>query len=160
MIHLLTDWFAQAQGWLFQALIEPAMFQAGLADFLDDAFEGTEWLLIGLCELVLIFLVLRPLEALVPVHPLADRRARWNDFLYTLLHRLGLFPVLVFFTIDPLMDGVAGWLRLENVRPFNLENLLPDMVRCSASPSISSCWTSSITGTTAPSTGWAGGGAC
>ncbi|GGC22836.1 sterol desaturase family protein [Pseudoduganella buxea] len=127
MIHLLTDWFAQAQGWLFQALIEPAMFQAGLADFLDDAFEGTEWLLIGLCELVLIFLVLRPMEALLPVHPLSDRRARWNDFLYTFLHRLGLFPVLVFFTVDPLMDGVAGWLRLENVRPFNLENLVPDM---------------------------------
>lgn len=127
MIHLLTEWFAQAQGWLFQSVIEPAMFQAGLADFLDDAFEGTEWFLIGLCELLLIFLVLRPLEALVPVHGFADRRARWNDFVYTLLHRLGFFPVLVFFTVDPLMDHVAGWLRLENVRPFNLEYLAPDM---------------------------------
>ena len=52
-----------------------------------------------------------PMEALLPVHPLSDRRARWNDFLYTFLHRLGLFPVLVFFTVDPLMDGVAGWQR-------------------------------------------------
>lgn len=127
MIHLLTEWFAQAQGWLFQSVIEPAMFYAGLADFLDDAFEGTEWFLIGLCELLLIFLVLRPLEALLPVHGFTDRRARWNDFVYTLLHRLGFFPVVIFFTVDPLMDSVAGLLRLENVRPFNLENLAPDM---------------------------------
>lgn len=127
MIQLLTDWFAQVQGWLFQAVIEPAMYHAGFADAIEDAFEGTEWFLIGICEMVLIFLVLRPLEAAIPVHAFTDRRARLNDFTYTLLHRLGLFPVLVFFTLDPLMDTVAGWLRLEDVRPFNLENLVTDM---------------------------------
>ena len=127
MIHLLTEWFAQAQGWLFQSVIEPAMYYSGQADFLEDAFEGTEWFLIGLCELVLIFLVLRPLESLVPVHRFTDRRARWNDFVYTLLHRLGFFPVLIFFTVDPMMDHVAALLRMDGVRPFNLENLAPDM---------------------------------
>jgi sterol desaturase/sphingolipid hydroxylase (fatty acid hydroxylase superfamily) len=127
MIQLLTDWFAQVQGWLFQAVIEPALYHAGLGDVIEDAFEGTEWFLIGLCEMVLIFLVLRPLEAVRPVHPITDRRARWNDFTYTVLHRIGLFPVLVFFTLDPVMDHVAGWLRLENVRPFNLEQLVTDM---------------------------------
>ncbi|HEX8604407.1 MAG TPA: sterol desaturase family protein [Pseudoduganella sp.] len=127
MMQLLIDWFAQAQGWLFQAVIEPVMYHAGFGDLLEDAFEGTEWFLIGICEIVLIFLVLRPLEAMIPVHAFTDRRARWNDFIYTFLHRIGLFPVLVFFTLDPLMDGVTGWLRLENVRPFNLENLVPDM---------------------------------
>ena len=127
MIHQLTEWFAPAQGWLFQSVIEPAMYYSGQADFLEDAFEGTEWFLIGLCELVLIFLVLRPLEALVPVHRFTDRRARWNDFVYTLLHRLGFFPVLIFFTVDPMMDWVAGLLRMDGVHPFNLENLAPDM---------------------------------
>jgi len=127
MIHLLTEWFAQAQGWLFQYVIEPAMYYSGQADFLEDAFEGTEWFLIGLCELVLIFLVLRPLESLVPVHRFTDRRARWNDFVYTLLHRLGFFPVLIFFTVDPMMDHVAALLRMDGVRPFNLENLAPEM---------------------------------
>jgi sterol desaturase/sphingolipid hydroxylase (fatty acid hydroxylase superfamily) len=127
MIQLLTDWFAQVQGWLFQTVIEPAMYYAGLGDAIEDAFEGTEWFLIGVCEVLLIFLVLRPLEAAIPVHAFTDKRARWNDFVYTFLHRLGLFPVLVFFTLDPLMDWVAGLLRMEGVRPFNLENLVTDM---------------------------------
>jgi sterol desaturase/sphingolipid hydroxylase (fatty acid hydroxylase superfamily) len=126
MQHLI-DWFGAAQGWLFQAIVEPFMYWAGLGEFMEEAFDGTEWFLAGLLELAALYVILRPLEALVPVQPLADKRARWNDFVYTLVHRLGLFSVGVFFTLDPLMDRVAGWLRLEGVHPFNLESLLPDM---------------------------------
>ncbi|NVD99275.1 sterol desaturase family protein [Massilia sp. BJB1822] len=127
MMHLLTDWFGMAQGWLFESLIQPLIYYTGLGEFTEEAFEGTEWLLTGLCELVILFTLLRPLEALIPVHKFDDRRARWNDFIYTVIHRIGLFPVLIFFTLDPLMDGLAGMLRMENVRPFNLEELLPGM---------------------------------
>jgi sterol desaturase/sphingolipid hydroxylase (fatty acid hydroxylase superfamily) len=127
MIDFLTERFAVAQAWLFESVIEPLLYYAGLGEVIEDAFEGTEWFLIGVCEIVLIFLVLRPMEALIPVHKFDDRRARWNDFVYTFLHRIGLFPVLVFFTLDPLMDHVAGWLHLENISPFNLEELAPGM---------------------------------
>jgi sterol desaturase/sphingolipid hydroxylase (fatty acid hydroxylase superfamily) len=127
MIDFLIDRFALAQGWLFETVIEPLLYYAGLGDVIEDAFEGTEWLLIGICEIVLIFLVLRPMEAMIPVHRFDDRRARWNDFVYTFLHRIGLFPVLIFFTLDPLMDHVAAWLHLESISPFNLEELVPDM---------------------------------
>jgi sterol desaturase/sphingolipid hydroxylase (fatty acid hydroxylase superfamily) len=41
------------------------------------------------------------------------------------LHRIGLFSVLVFFTLDPLMDALAGALRFDNIHPLNLESLLP-----------------------------------
>jgi sterol desaturase/sphingolipid hydroxylase (fatty acid hydroxylase superfamily) len=127
MIQLLADWLGQAQGWLFETVIQPLIYYTGMGDITEEAFEGTEWLLIGLCELLLIFVVLRPLEALIPVHAFTDKRARWNDFIYTVLQRIGLFPVLVFFTLDPLLDMLAGSLRMEGVHPFNLENLLPDM---------------------------------
>ena len=127
MIQLLSDWLGAAQGWLFETVIQPVLFYGGLGDITEEAFEGTEWLLIGLAELVLLFLVLRPMEALIPVHKFTDPRARWNDFLYTVLHRLGLFTVVIFFTLDPLMDHLNALLRLEDVRPFNLENLFPDM---------------------------------
>ena len=125
MMPLLADWFGTAQGWLFEAAIQPLVFQLGLGEFTEEAFEGTEWLLAGVCELVLLFLLLRPMEALIPVQPIADPRARWNDFLYTLLHRLGLFSLLVFFTLDPLLDGLAAALRFGSFHPFNLEALLP-----------------------------------
>jgi sterol desaturase/sphingolipid hydroxylase (fatty acid hydroxylase superfamily) len=127
MIQHFIDWFAVAQGWLFESLVEPFLYQTGLGAYTEDAFEGTEWFLTGLCELAALFLVLRPLEALLPAQKLGDRYARWNDFLYTLIHRLGLFSVAVFFTLDPVVDHFAGLLRLEGVHPFNLEALLPAM---------------------------------
>jgi sterol desaturase/sphingolipid hydroxylase (fatty acid hydroxylase superfamily) len=125
MIEAISDWLGVAQGWLFETAIQPLVFQLGFGAFVEDAFEGTEWLLIGLLELALLFLVLRPLESLIPAQQITDPRARWNDFLYTVLHRIGVFSVLIFFTLDPLMDGLAGWLRLDGFHPFNLEALWP-----------------------------------
>ena len=125
MMQLFSDWLGVAQGWLFETAIQPLVFQLGLGEFIEEAFEGTEWLLIGVLELFLLFLVLRPLEAMIPVHKFTDPRARWNDFIYTVLHRIGLFSVLIFFTLDPLMDGVAAMLRFESFQPFNLESLWP-----------------------------------
>lgn len=127
VIQYFIDLFGATQGWLFEHAVEPFMFFSGLGEYTEDAFEGTEWFLIGMVELAALYLVLRPLEALLPVHAFHDKRARLNDFIYTLVHRLGLFPVAVFFTLDPLMDHVAGLLRLEGVHPFNLEALLPAM---------------------------------
>ena len=111
-IDAVVDAFGVAQGWLFQTIVNPLVYHLGFGEFTEEAFEGTEWLLIGLCELVLLFLVLRPLEALIPAQKMTDPRARWNDFIYTVLHRIGLFSVVVFFTLDPLMDALAGALRL------------------------------------------------
>ncbi|SHN17240.1 Sterol desaturase/sphingolipid hydroxylase, fatty acid hydroxylase superfamily [Duganella sacchari] len=125
MMQTLSDWLGIAQGWLFETVVQPLVFQLGLGEFVEDAFEGTEWLLIGVLELALLFLVLRPLEAMLPAQQITDPRARWNDFLYTLLHRVGVFSVLIFFTLDPLMDGVAAALRFDGFHPFNLEALWP-----------------------------------
>lgn len=127
MIHFLIDLFANAQGWLFEHLVEPFIFLSGLGEYTEEAFEGTEWFLMGAVELVLLFLILRPLEALIPVHRITDPRARWNDFIYTAIHRLGLFSIAVFFTLDPLLDRLAGLLRMDGIHPFNLEALLPNM---------------------------------
>lgn len=127
MMQLFIDWLGTAQGWLFETVVQPLLFHLGWGDITEEAFEGTEWLLIGLCELVVLFIVLRPLEALLPVHAFTDRRARWNDFMYTVLQRVGVFPVLIFFTLDPLLDALMGWLRLENVQPLSLEAMFPDI---------------------------------
>ena len=127
MIQFFIDLFGDVQGWLFEHVLAPFMFVSGLGGFTEEAFEGTEWFLIGLVEVAALYLVLRPLEALIPAQPLADKRARWNDFTYTVVHRLGLFSIAIFFTLDPLMDHFAGLLRFEGVNPFNLESLLPAM---------------------------------
>jgi sterol desaturase/sphingolipid hydroxylase (fatty acid hydroxylase superfamily) len=127
MIQFFIDLFGGAHGWLFEHVVEPFIFVSGLGEFTEEAFEGTEWFLVGMVELAALYLVLRPLEALLPVHKFSDARARWNDFIYTLVHRLGLFSIAIFFTLDPVMNDVASLLRLEGVHPFNLESLLPSM---------------------------------
>jgi sterol desaturase/sphingolipid hydroxylase (fatty acid hydroxylase superfamily) len=57
------------------------------------------------------------------VEPLADRRAVRADVVYTLIHRLGLFRVALFFTLDPLWDSLNGELRLIGFGGFQLDQL-------------------------------------
>jgi sterol desaturase/sphingolipid hydroxylase (fatty acid hydroxylase superfamily) len=128
MIAFLVDHFAALQGWLFEAVVQPAVMALGLGEFAESAFAGTEWFLLGVGELLLLYALLRPLEAWLPVHALTDRGARWNDFLYTMLHRLGAFTILIFFILDPVLDHVTALLHLQGIAPLNLESLWPGSV--------------------------------
>lgn len=125
MTEMLADYFAMAQAWLFETVVQPFMFWAGLGEFTENAFEGTEWFLIGICELLLIWVVLRPLEAWIPVHEFTDRRARWNDFVYTVIHRLGAFTLVIFFLLDPLVDQFTAFLHLHGIHQLDLDKLWP-----------------------------------
>ena len=125
MIASLSDSFAIAQAWLFETVVQPLLFWSGLGEFTENAFEGTEWFLIGVCELVLLWLVLRPLEAMIPVHAFDDRRARWNDFIYTVVHRLGAFTLVIFFLLDPLIDQFTAFLHLHGIHQFDLDKIWP-----------------------------------
>ena len=125
MIALLADYFAVVQAWLFETAVQPLLFWSGLGEFTENAFEGTEWFLIGVCELVLLWLVLRPLEALIPVHAFNDRRARWNDFIYTVVHRLGAFTLVIFLLLDPLIDQFTAFLHLHGIHQLDLDKIWP-----------------------------------
>lgn len=125
----ISDLFTNLQAWIFETIVQPAMFNLGLGEFVEDAFEGVEWFILGVLQLIVLFLVLRPLEAWVPVHEIKNRYARWNDFIYTALHRLGAFSILVFFVLDPLLDELTAMLHLQGVNPFHLENIWSGMLQ-------------------------------
>lgn len=125
MVHTLVDWFGDVQGWLFQSAVQPFLFRFGLGDITEEAFTGTEWFLVGVIELVLLYLILRPLEAWIPVRRDLDPAARRIDFIYTSIHRLGAFTVVLFFMLDPMFDMVAGKLHMSGICQFNLEGLWP-----------------------------------
>jgi sterol desaturase/sphingolipid hydroxylase (fatty acid hydroxylase superfamily) len=116
---------AEAQRLLFELAVQPGMYALGLAAHLEEAFEATEWFLVGAVEVALLYAILRPLERLRPVETWHDRRAVRADVLYTFLQRLGVVPVLFFFLLTPLLDGVKGWLALQGVAPVNLEDAIP-----------------------------------
>jgi sterol desaturase/sphingolipid hydroxylase (fatty acid hydroxylase superfamily) len=127
LIDLFLNYFANVQDVVFEHIVQPLVFQLGLGEYVEDAFEGVEWFLYGVIELAVLYALLRPLEALIPVHAITDRRARWNDFVYTALHRLGVFSLIIFFALTPLLDMLTGFLHLEGVQALNLENYVPGL---------------------------------
>ena len=106
------DWFAQAQQALFESVVQPLLFAGGMGHLLEDGFIATGWLLVGLLQLVVIVLLFGALERWKPVEPVTDRQAIHVDVIYTLVHRLGLFRLLLFFSLDPLWTELAAQGRL------------------------------------------------
>ncbi len=91
-IDRLGSRLRRAQQWLFEQLVQPLLFGLGLGNLLEDGFEATGWLLVGLLQLLVIAVVFGALQRWRPVEP-RDRPARVRvDILYTLVHRLGRVP--------------------------------------------------------------------
>lgn len=110
---------------LFEQAVQPLIYAAGWMAFLDDAYAGTEWFLLGAVQVLLLYAVLRPLEALYPAERWPDRRGTGVDILYTLLHRLGLVPLAAFLLFTPLFDQLAQGLRAVGFTPLALDEILP-----------------------------------
>jgi sterol desaturase/sphingolipid hydroxylase (fatty acid hydroxylase superfamily) len=121
----LADWFAQVQLWLFEFAMQPVMFAIGLGGRLDEGFNATRWLLVGCIQLAVMLLLIAPLQRWRPVEPVVDRAAVRVDAIYTLIHRLGLFRVAMFFTLDPLANVLFAPLRAAGVGTFHLDSLWP-----------------------------------
>lgn len=125
MFEILQRAFDAAHTWLFEAAVQPLLFAVGASQWLEDAYPATEWFLLGIVQVVLLYAVLRPLEAFYPAEPWSDRRGTGVDIIYTLLHRLGAFSLAVFFLLTPLADAAAAWLRAHEFTPLHLDALWP-----------------------------------
>ncbi|MFO0296040.1 MAG: fatty acid hydroxylase, partial [Pseudomonadota bacterium] len=69
----LLDAFGRLQQWLFEAVVQPLMYGAGLGNLLEDGYRATGWLLVGLLQIALMLLVIGRLERWRPVEPVSDR---------------------------------------------------------------------------------------
>jgi sterol desaturase/sphingolipid hydroxylase (fatty acid hydroxylase superfamily) len=79
----------------------------------------------GCVQIALMLAVIGPLQRWRPVEPVTDRRAIRTDILYTLIHRLGLFRLALFFTLEPVFDELFGALRVAGVPTLHLDELWP-----------------------------------
>src|SRR5215472_1887126 len=95
----------QIQGTIFEWAIQPVLFHLGLMDWSEDVFDGVEFALYGAVAVVIAYLLFRPLELLRPVESWEDRRAVRTDIVYTLIHRLGVVPAILFLVLAPI--GIA-----------------------------------------------------
>ena len=116
-----TALFGQAQQALFEAVAQPLLYHAGLSAWVEDAFDATGWLMIGLFELAIMLLLIRPLERWRPVEAVADRASVRIDMLYSAIHRLGLFRLGIFLIVQPALDLVFGQARLLGMPSWQLD---------------------------------------
>lgn len=119
------DLFALTHQWLFESLVQPLMYALDMGGLVDLGFGATRWLLVGLLQIALMLAVFLPLQRWRPVEPVQDRAAIRSDILYTLLHRLGLFRLAMFFSIEPWFDSLQGWLRVAGLDAVHLDRLWP-----------------------------------
>ena len=123
------DWieavFSAAQQQLFEAVVRPMLFAVGLGNLLEDGYLATGWLLVGLLQLAVMVVVIAPLQRWRPVEAVSDRAAVRTDIVYTLVHRLGLFRVALFFLVEPLFNELFGWLHGVGIGAFQLDQLWP-----------------------------------
>jgi sterol desaturase/sphingolipid hydroxylase (fatty acid hydroxylase superfamily) len=124
-LDALADLFSQVQLWLFEAVLQPIMFATDLGNRLEEGFAATGWLLVGCLQLLVMLVVIAPLQKWRPVEPVTDRAAVRVDVIYTVIHRLGLFRLAMFFTLDPLFDALFSPLRAAGVATFHLDGLVP-----------------------------------
>ncbi|MDO9114502.1 MAG: sterol desaturase family protein [Polaromonas sp.] len=125
LINAVSNGFSAVQQWLFEAVVQPALFALGLANFLEDAFLGTAWFMVGAIQILVLLAVFGPLQRWRPVEPVRDRATVRTDILYTLIHRLGLFRVALFLTLEPVFDELFGVLRTAGYGTFHLDQLWP-----------------------------------
>lgn len=119
------DGWAVLQDALFQSVVQPLAFGLGFGGILEQAFEATGWFMVGVLQLLIMLVLLRPLERWRAVEPVVDKAAVRTDILYTLIHRLGLFRLVLFFLLDPLLQSVLGALRSQGLGTWHLDALWP-----------------------------------
>ena len=123
--ELVTQAFAAAQQGLFEAVVQPAMMALQMGNLLEDGFDATGWLLLGLLQIAVLVAVIGPLQRWRPVQAVTDRATIRTDILYTLIHRLGAFRVALFFMLEPLLDDLFGHLRVAGFGTFHLDAIWP-----------------------------------
>ncbi len=121
----LIELFGHAQQGLFEGLVQPLLFGLGQGNLLEDGYRATGWLLVGLLQIAVMLTLFRALEHWRPVEAVSDRAAVRVDVIYTLVHRLGLFRVALFFTLEPLWNDAFGLLRVAGMPAFQLDRLWP-----------------------------------
>lgn len=117
--------YGDLQQWLFERVMQPVMFNAGLGNLLEDGYRAAGWLLAGVLQILIMVTLFAALQRWRPVEVMNDRRAVRVDVIYTLIHRLGLVRMTMFLSVDPLWDTLIGQLRVAGMPTFSVDGLVP-----------------------------------
>src|SRR6202011_5361990 len=104
MFHLivssLDDFVSTVQTLLYIDVVQPLLFKFNLMDYDEDTYDSLYWVVVGALEVLAMYAVLRPLEALRPLEKWESRKGVRVDVLYTWIAKLGIFNLFFFFVLQ------------------------------------------------------------
>ncbi len=114
--------------WLMQQIVAPLFFDLDLMNYIEESSLGLDWFMLGVIQLIIIAFIFRPLETKELKQSGMDGRgeiAIRSDIIYSFFHRLGLFRLFFFLTLEPIFIGFGSLLHDLRFQRLNLENLIP-----------------------------------
>lgn len=120
---MITDLFNSWHQYLFENIVQPALYYFGWMNLDEMAYDWTHLFLLGAIEVVLLWALIRPLELWIPVERWESRKATRVDVLYTILARLGVLPIFFFLLLTPSFDWINAQIRMAGIIPPTFDNL-------------------------------------
>jgi sterol desaturase/sphingolipid hydroxylase (fatty acid hydroxylase superfamily) len=127
-MNSLVTWYSNIQEWMMQNIVLPTLYATNGMGHADDAVTGLDWFLLGLIQVIVIALVFKPIENLIPAED-ASKHSKKNlqisDVFYTLIHRLGIFKLVLFFAFADVFFWFEAQLHDVGYKQLNVENWIP-----------------------------------
>ena len=124
----MVDPFAWLAGWLHENLILPALFRLDWMEWDDAAFMWVLFAVYGVLQVAINLAVCLPAERLRPLQRVPAEGSVTMDILYTLIARIGIFPLVTFFGFYSLQTWLNGLLADHGYVPVTLDRIFPALM--------------------------------
>ena len=121
----MIDPFAWAAGWVQENLLLPVLFQFGWMEWEDTSFMWALFAIYGVLQVVINTAICLPMERLWPLQRGIGGRLVATDMLYTVIARIGVFPLVTFFGFYAAQTAINGFLTDHGYVPPTLERFFP-----------------------------------
>ncbi|WP_322102814.1 sterol desaturase family protein [Paraburkholderia sp. J41] len=118
----LVSWL---QTLVYVDAVQPFFYKVGLMGYDEDTYDALYWVIVGVLEIVAMYALLRPLEALAPVESWQDRKALRADVWYTWIAKLGILNMAFFFVLTPLFNHWQSLMAIHNIPNLEVDSLWP-----------------------------------
>ncbi|MFL9935624.1 sterol desaturase family protein [Paraburkholderia sp. RL18-103-BIB-C] len=125
IVAQLDNMVSVLQTLLYVDVVQPFFYRFGLMGYDEDTYDALYWVIIGVLEIVVMYLALRPLEALRPVEQWQDRKALRADVIYTWIVKLGIINVAFFFMLQPLFNHWQSLISIYGIPNIDIDSLWP-----------------------------------
>jgi sterol desaturase/sphingolipid hydroxylase (fatty acid hydroxylase superfamily) len=124
MRDLIEIWVG-LQTWVFETLVSPLLFQFGLMEWFEPAFNAVEIVMLGIVQIAVIAFGMRFLEKRWPLEKTPNDDLVAVDRVYTVLNKLGIIPLAVFMVVYPISNEIEHVMRIWGLAPPRVERLVP-----------------------------------